>query len=53
MEEPTGHELMRFVITFGMSWKIWVDITQTLSWFETDDVVTRFELLFEIACLLG
>jgi hypothetical protein len=36
-----------------MSWKIWADITLTLSWFETDDVLTRLEILFEIACLLG
>lgn len=36
-----------------MSWKIWSDITLILSWFETDDVFTRLEILFEIACLLG
>ncbi|KAK5997012.1 hypothetical protein PT974_02361 [Cladobotryum mycophilum] len=52
-EDPTGHELLRFVITFIMTWKIWTDITTTLSWFETDDVVTRMEILFAIACLLG
>lgn len=52
-EDPTGHELLRFVVTFIMSWKIWTDVTQVLSWFETDDVYTRFEILFEIACLLG
>ncbi|KAH7321109.1 bacterial low temperature requirement A protein-domain-containing protein [Stachybotrys elegans] len=52
-EDPTGFELLRFAITFIMSWKIWADITQTLSWFETDDVLTRFLILFEIACLLG
>ncbi|KAM0265974.1 hypothetical protein ACHAPA_007333 [Fusarium lateritium] len=51
--EPTGKELLRFAITFIMSWKIWSDITLTLSWFETDDVLTRLEILFEIACLLG
>ncbi|KAF5678920.1 hypothetical protein FHETE_1029 [Fusarium heterosporum] len=51
--EPTGKELLRFSITFIMSWKIWADITLTLSWFETDDVLTRLEILFEIACLLG
>ncbi|KAM0257835.1 hypothetical protein ACHAQJ_004139 [Trichoderma viride] len=41
-EEATGYELLRFVITFIMTWKIWTDITLTLSWFESDDVVTRF-----------
>lgn len=51
--EPTGQELLRFVITFIMSWKIWTDVTLVLSWFETDDVLTRLEILFEIACLLG
>ncbi|KAM0440732.1 hypothetical protein ACHAPT_000033 [Fusarium lateritium] len=51
--EPTGKELLRFVITFIMSWKIWADVTLVLSWFETDDVLTRLEILFEIACLLG
>ncbi|KAF4969373.1 hypothetical protein FZEAL_10233 [Fusarium zealandicum] len=51
--EPTGKELLRFAITFIMSWKIWADITLVMSWFETDDVLTRLEILFEIACLLG
>ncbi|RMJ11156.1 hypothetical protein CDV36_009214 [Fusarium kuroshium] len=51
--EPTGKELLRFAITFIMSWKIWADVTLVLSWFETDDVFTRLEILFEIACLLG
>lgn len=51
--EPTGLELLRFAITFIMSWKIWTDVTLVLSWFETDDVLTRLEILFEIACLLG
>lgn len=52
-EEATGYELLRFVITFIMTWKIWTDITLTLSWFETDDVVTRLEVLFCISCLIG
>lgn len=51
--EPTGLELLRFSITFIMSWKIWTDVTLVLSWFETDDVLARLEILFEIACLLG
>ncbi|KAJ4328260.1 hypothetical protein N0V84_001300 [Fusarium piperis] len=51
--EPTGKELLRFAITFIMSWKIWADVTLVLSWFETDDILTRLEILFEIACLLG
>ncbi|EGR52249.1 uncharacterized protein TRIREDRAFT_53747 [Trichoderma reesei QM6a] len=52
-EEATARELLRFVITFVMTWKIWTDITLTLSWFETDDVVTRLEILFCMSCLIG
>lgn len=52
-EQPNGAELLRFAVTFIMSWKIWTDITMAVSWFETDDVMTRLEILFEIACLLA
>ncbi|KAM3560029.1 hypothetical protein MY1884_003141 [Beauveria asiatica] len=52
-EEPTGHELLRFAITFIMSWKIWTKVTFTLSWFESDDVLTKLKVLFNLACLLG
>ncbi|EHK24411.1 uncharacterized protein TRIVIDRAFT_29877 [Trichoderma virens Gv29-8] len=52
-EEATGYELLRFVITFVMTWRIWTSITLTLSWFESDDVVTRLEILFCISCLIG
>ncbi|KAL7937419.1 bacterial low temperature requirement A domain-containing protein [Trichoderma chlorosporum] len=52
-EEATGYELLRFFITFVMTWKIWTSVTLTLSWFETDDVVTRLQVLFCISCLLG
>lgn len=52
-EEATGYELLRFVITFVMTWRIWTSITLTLSWFESDDVVTRLEILFCISTLIG
>lgn len=52
-EEPTGKELLRFVITFCMSWKIWSDVTQLIGWFETGDVLSQVGLLFLFACLLG
>ncbi|KAL7963623.1 bacterial low temperature requirement A domain-containing protein [Trichoderma compactum] len=52
-EEATGYELLRFVIIFVMTWRIWTSITLTLSWFETDDVVTRLEILFCISTLIG
>lgn len=52
-EEPTGRELLRFVVTFCMSWKIWADVTQLVEWFETGDVLNQVGLLFLFACLLG
>ena len=36
-----------------MSWRIWCDIAQVMSWFETDDVFQRVEILFQLAALLG
>jgi hypothetical protein len=52
-EGADAHELLRFVVTFGMSWKLWTDLTQFISWFETNDIAQRLEFLFLIACLLG
>ncbi|KAK9798827.1 putative Low temperature requirement A [Seiridium cardinale] len=52
-EHPDGYGLLRFVITFVMSWKIWSDVQQTISWFETDDILQRAQVLFLVACLLG
>lgn len=52
-EAAGGKELLRFVITFVMSWNIWSDVTRYVSWFETDDVFTQVLVLFEIVCLLG
>lgn len=53
LEDPTGLELLRFVVTFLMSWKIWADVQQIISWFETNDIVQRIQILFLIALLLG
>ena len=52
-EEQHGEGLLRFVVTFVMSWKIWADVQQIVSWFETNDVVQRIQVLFVISCLLG
>ncbi|KAI9647287.1 hypothetical protein NHQ30_003670 [Ciborinia camelliae] len=52
-EDPTGHELRRFAISFIMSWKIWSDLALIISWFETDDIAQRVSILFIMACLLG
>lgn len=52
-EDPTGLSLLRFVITFTLSYKIWSDIALFISWFETDDVFQRVSILFLLACLFG
>ena len=52
-EDPTGYELLRFAITFIMSWKIWSDVALIISWFKTDDIIQRVSVLFTMACLLG
>ena len=52
-EHPNGLELLRFIITFAMSWKIWSEVQQLVSWFETNDILQRVQILFLIACLLG
>ncbi|CAK7223589.1 hypothetical protein SCUCBS95973_005230 [Sporothrix curviconia] len=52
-ESADGFELLRFLVTFCLSWKIWSDVTQLVSWFSTNDVVQRIEILFLFACLLG
>lgn len=52
-EDPNGIELLRFAITFIMSWKIWSDLAVIISWFETDDILQRISVLFIMACLLG
>ncbi|EMC94464.1 hypothetical protein BAUCODRAFT_124086 [Baudoinia panamericana UAMH 10762] len=52
-EDPTGLSLLRFVITFTLSYKIWNDMAQIISWFETDDIVQRFSIVFLLVCLFG
>ncbi|CAK7198978.1 hypothetical protein SEUCBS139899_001646 [Sporothrix eucalyptigena] len=52
-ESADGFELLRFLVTFCLSWKIWSDVTQLVSWFSTNDVVQRVEILFLFSCLLG
>jgi low temperature requirement protein LtrA len=52
-EHPTGESLLRFAITFTMGWKFWSDISILISWFDSDDVLRRFSVLFILTCLLG
>jgi low temperature requirement protein LtrA len=52
-EEATGQALLRFAVTFILSWKFWSDISQTISWFDADDIMRRITTLFILTCLLG
>jgi low temperature requirement protein LtrA len=52
-EHPTGESLLRFAITFTMGWKFWSDISVLISWFDSDDILRRFSVLFILTCLLG
>ncbi|RFU32656.1 hypothetical protein B7463_g3676, partial [Scytalidium lignicola] len=52
-ESATGFELLRFTITFVLSWKLWSDLALIISWFETNDILQRLSVLFIMACLLG
>ena len=52
-EHPNGESLVRFVIAFTMGWKFWSDISMLISWFDADDILRRFSVLFILTCLLG
>ncbi|TKA79689.1 hypothetical protein B0A55_04073 [Friedmanniomyces simplex] len=51
--DPTGQALLYFVVTFTVSWKVWGDMSQIVSWFETDDIVQRVSIIFLLGCLFG
>ncbi|KAI9849406.1 MAG: hypothetical protein M1838_000149 [Thelocarpon superellum] len=51
--DPDGESLLRFAVTFILSWKIWTDLTLVISWFETDDILQRICVLFIMGCLFG
>jgi len=52
-ENAVGYEVLRFSVTFIMSWKLWSDISLLVSWLETDDIVQRVSVMFIMVCLLG
>jgi low temperature requirement protein LtrA len=52
-EHPTGESLLHFSIVFIMGWKFWSDIGVLISWFDSDDILRRFSVLFILTCLLG
>ncbi|KAF2269003.1 hypothetical protein CC78DRAFT_335003 [Lojkania enalia] len=52
-EHPDGESLLRFTITFIMGWKFWSDIAVLIGWFDSDDILRRFSVVFILTCLLG
>ncbi|KAI9759129.1 MAG: hypothetical protein M4579_002576 [Chaenotheca gracillima] len=52
-EHPDSQGLLRFAITFILSWKLWSDLALIVSWIETDDVIQRLSVLFTMTCLFG
>jgi Bacterial low temperature requirement A protein (LtrA) len=63
-QNPTGSQLHIFALTFmyschrlllnnSPSWRIWTDMRDLISTFDTDDVAQRMGILFILACLLG
>ncbi|KAG4435821.1 hypothetical protein IFR05_008680 [Cadophora sp. M221] len=52
-EHATSSALLHYLITYAMSAKMWVDITNMTNWFETGDIMQRLSILFFLLCLLG
>ncbi|KAL8827765.1 MAG: hypothetical protein Q9191_002993 [Dirinaria sp. TL-2023a] len=52
-ENATSFGFLQFLVTFVLSWKMWNDLTLTISWFETDDITQRIAVLFVMICLFG
>ena len=52
-EEANGEALLRFCVTFILSYKLWSDLTMVISWFESDDIFQRICVLICMACLVG
>ena len=53
VEAPTGKSVLEFVIIFIISWKIWLELTMIINWFEIDDMFQRIAVLFYMICLFG
>ena len=52
-EDATGEALLKFAIVFILSWKFWSEVSVFVSWFDADDILRRFTVLFVLTCLLG
>lgn len=49
----SAESFLHFVIVFSLAYKIWSDLTVMINWFEVNDVVGRFIVLFILCCLYG
>lgn len=49
----SAESFLHFIILFSLAYKIWTDLTVAINWFEVDDVVGRFLVLFILCCLYG
>ncbi|KAF2491628.1 hypothetical protein BU16DRAFT_574646 [Lophium mytilinum] len=52
-EHATGQSLLKFAITFILGWKFWSDISVLIAWFDSDDILRRFAVIWVLTCLLG
>lgn len=52
-QNPTPRGLLQFVITFALGWKMWNDLSMIISWFETDEICQRLNVLLVMICLFG
>ena len=52
-ENPTGRGLLEFAVLFTLAYKLWLDVTLVVAWFETGDLTQRASILFYMACLIG
>lgn len=50
---PTGEHFYRYVIFMALTWKIWNDLMMLISWFETDDLISKLFILLTIIALQG
>ena len=51
--DPTGRALLIFAVVFILAYKVWLDVTQIVAWFETDHLVQRASILFFMAIMIG
>ncbi|KAG7004680.1 hypothetical protein G7Y79_00024g056300 [Physcia stellaris] len=52
-ENATRFGFLQFLVTFILSWKMWNDLTLSISSFENDDIFRRISVLFVMICLFG